>query len=60
MIGNGNPNDYDVPSSCELCPAGQYTNASVLGQCLTCSAGHICFSGATTPTPINVGTENGY
>lgn len=31
MIGNSNPNNFDVPSSCENCPAGKYTNSSVLG-----------------------------
>lgn len=60
MIGNGNPNDFDVPSSCEFCPAGTYTNLTTLGTCNTCAAGYICFSGASTPTPVNVGTDNGY
>jgi len=60
MIGNGNPNNYDIPVSCEYCPAGKYTNLSILGICSTCQPGYICFEGATTSTPVNVGTDNGY
>jgi hypothetical protein len=58
--GSGNIKNYDIPSACKECGRGLFSTLADPGNCLDCTAGHVCLGGTSSKYPTDRKKQKGY